>query len=96
MQVVGEAADGEEAIELARSLVPDILIVDISMPKVNGLAVTSQLSREMPNLKIVGLSMHEREDMARAMRAAGAEAYLTKGGASESLLGVLRQLSPGV
>jgi DNA-binding NarL/FixJ family response regulator len=46
-------------------------------------------------MKIVGLSMHEREDMARAMRAAGAEAYLTKGGPSEALLGVLRQLAPG-
>lgn len=94
IQVVGEAADGEEAVELVRRLRPDVLVVDVSMPKLNGLQVTRLLSAELPDLKIVGLSMHEREDMARAMRAAGATAYLTKGGASDNLLNVLRQLVP--
>jgi DNA-binding NarL/FixJ family response regulator len=95
MQVVGEAADGVEAVELARELQPDVLIVDISMPRMNGLQVTGVLSREMPQLKIVGLSMHERQDIARAMRAAGAAVYLTKSAPWEDLLAVLRQLAPG-
>lgn len=94
MQVVGEAADGVEAVQLARELQPDVLIVDISMPRMNGLEVTGVLAREMPQLKIVGLSMHAREDMARAMRAAGAEAYLTKSAPWEELMAVLRRLAP--
>lgn len=95
IRVVGAAADGEEAVAIVRGVKPDLLIVDVSMPKLNGLEVTRILAAEFPGLKIVGLSMHEREDMARAMRSAGAAAYLTKGGASENLLRVLRQLSIG-
>jgi DNA-binding NarL/FixJ family response regulator len=65
------------------------------MPKMSGIAVTAQLSKELPEMKIVGLSMHDREDMAHAMRSAGAAAYVTKGGSSESLLALLRDLSAG-
>jgi signal transduction histidine kinase len=90
LQIVGEAADGETAITLARQLRPDVLICDISMPKRNGVEVTATLSREFPEMRIIGLSMHEREDMANAMRAAGASAYLTKSGPSDLLLGILR------
>jgi CheY-like chemotaxis protein len=90
VDVVGQANDGQEAVELAHALKPDILICDITMPKLNGVQVTQQLSREMPELKIIGLSMHERDDMAMAMRDAGAIAYCTKGGPTETLLGVLR------
>jgi len=94
LQIVGEAADGEQAIQLTRQLRPDVLICDISMPKRNGVEVTATLSREMPGLKILGLSMHEREDMANAMRSAGAAAYLTKSGPSDLLLGILRTFVP--
>ena len=52
--------------------------------------LTATLSREFPDMRIIGLSMHEREDMANAMRAAGASAYLTKSGPSDLLLGILR------
>lgn len=90
VDVVGQANDGQEAVEMAHALKPDILICDITMPKLNGVQVTSQLHREMPELKIIGLSMHERDDMATAMRDAGAVAYCTKGGPTETLLGVLR------
>ena len=91
-EVIGEAADGQQAIDLARTLKPDILLVDVTMPKLNGVQVTAQLSRELPSMRIVGLSMHERQDMAAAMRTAGAAAYVTKGGSSEMLLNVLRDL----
>jgi signal transduction histidine kinase/ActR/RegA family two-component response regulator len=90
VNVVGQAADGAEALDLARQLKPDIMIVDVSMPKLNGIQVTSAVKRELPGTRIIGLSMHEREDMARAMRDAGAFAYCTKSGPIESLLSTLR------
>lgn len=90
VNVVGQAGDGEEAVELARQLRPDILIVDVSMPKLNGVQVASMLSREAPEVRIIGLSMHERDDMAKAMLSAGAVAYCTKGGPTETLLNVLK------
>jgi len=90
--VVGEAADGQEAVELTRKLKPDILILDVSMPKLNGVHAAAQISREVPQTRIIGLSMHDDKDMAKAMRAAGAAVYLTKGGASETLLDMIRSL----
>jgi signal transduction histidine kinase/CheY-like chemotaxis protein len=88
--IVGESGDGQEAVELARHLRPDILIVDVSMPRMNGVQVTSLLSRELPQLKIVGLSMHERDDMADAMRRAGAMAYCAKNAPVDVLVNILR------
>jgi signal transduction histidine kinase/ActR/RegA family two-component response regulator len=93
--VVGEASDGEEAVELCRKLKPDVLICDVTMPRLNGVQVTRQVTAELPGLRVVGLSMHEREDMATAMRAAGAVAYVTKSGPSDQLLTVLRSVTSG-
>lgn len=90
VHIVGQANDGEEAVVLARELKPDILIIDVTMPKLNGVQVTAQVMRELPNTKVIGLSMHERDDMAKAMRDAGAAAYCSKGGPTEALLNVLR------
>jgi PAS domain S-box-containing protein len=90
--VVGEAADGEAALESARRLKPDILILDVSMPKMNGVKVAAKISRELPHMCIIGLSMHQDRDMAKAMYDAGAAAYLTKDGSSESLLNLLRSV----
>jgi CheY-like chemotaxis protein len=92
LAVIGEAADGQEAVEFTRNLKPDILILDVSMPKISGVHVAAQISRELPQTRIIGLSMHEDDHMAKAMRAAGAAAYLTKGGSSETLLDVVRSL----
>jgi DNA-binding NarL/FixJ family response regulator len=92
LKVVGEAADGEQAVELTRKLKPDIVILDVTMPKLNGVRAAEQISREFPETRIIGLSMHEDKDMAKAMRAAGAAVYLTKGGSSEKLLEVVRSL----
>jgi signal transduction histidine kinase/ActR/RegA family two-component response regulator len=89
--IVGESGDGQQAVELARTLRPDVLIVDVSMPRMNGVQVTNLLSRELPQLKIVGLSMHERDDMADAMRNAGAVAYCAKNAPVEVLVNILRQ-----
>ena len=63
LEIVGEAADGQEAVDLTLRLKPDILLVDVTMPKLSGIEVTTRLVRDMPNLKIVGLSMHEHRDI---------------------------------
>jgi len=94
-EIVGEAADGEEAIAVATLVRPDILVCDVTMPKLSGIEVTSRLSRELPDMKIIGLSMHDGQDIARAMRNAGAAAYVTKGGSSEALLALLREMAAG-
>jgi DNA-binding NarL/FixJ family response regulator len=90
LTIVGEAGDGQEAIDMARKLCPDIMIVDVTMPRLNGVQVTSTLSREFPRMKIIGLSMHESQDLASAMRNAGAMAYCVKNAPVESLINILR------
>ncbi len=90
IEVVGEAADGEEAVALARELRPDVVIMDVAMPRMNGIEATKLISRELPKTRVIGLSMHAEGDMAAAMRAAGASAYLTKGGPSEDLSAAIR------
>ena len=94
-QIVGEAADGEEAIAVATLVKPDILICDVSMPKLSGIEVTSRLAQPDPRDEDHRPSMHDGRDIARAMRTAGAVAYVTKGGSSEALLALLRAMVAG-
>jgi CheY-like chemotaxis protein len=93
VEVVGEAPDGKAAVELVRSLKPDVLIVDVSMPGLNGIQVTTTVRRDLPRTRVIGLSMHEREDMANAMREAGASAYFTKSGPTEALIAMIRNVA---
>lgn len=90
VELVGEASDGNQAIALAQELQPDVIIVDVSMPGANGIQVTHAVTRSLPRTRVIGLSMHEREDMAAAMREAGACAYCSKSGPGETLLSALR------
>jgi PAS domain S-box-containing protein len=93
LELVGEAKDGREAIELARRLKPDVVIMDIEMPGTNGIDATRAIAAEIPDIRIVGLSMHTREDMEQTMRAAGASEYLPKDGPPEKLLAAIRGLT---
>lgn len=90
IKVVGEASDGQMALELARKLRPDVVVMDVTMPRMNGQEATKRLKAEMPEVRVIALSMHSREDMAAAMKQAGACAYFTKGGPSELLVAAVR------
>jgi DNA-binding NarL/FixJ family response regulator len=90
--VCGEAATGHEAVEQARRLRPDLLIVDISMPEMNGLETIHQIHKTMPQIEILVLTMHESEQMMREALAAGARGYLSKSEAARDLLVAVESL----
>lgn len=90
IHVVGEVGDGLAAVNLARQLKPDVILMDVTLPLVNGFEATQQIVSECPGVQVIGLSMHEEPDMAASMFKAGAAAYLTKGGPIERLLSVIR------
>jgi DNA-binding NarL/FixJ family response regulator len=91
----GEAENGSQAIELARSRNPDVIVMDVSMPVMNGIEATRIVSRDFPWIKVVALSMHGEKDVIDAMRAAGAVAYLTKVRASNDLAATIRSTRNG-
>lgn len=88
--VIGEGNNGEEAIALIAELDPDVVLMDISMPKLDGIGATRRLRAEGADVCIIGLSMFEDEGTANEMRAAGANAYVTKTGPSEALVDTIR------
>lgn len=92
MEVVGEGADGEEAVELAGLLSPDVIVMDINMPKMDGLQATREIKRRHPAIRIVGLSIQREDAAAREMARAGASAFLAKGGQSDVLFDTLRKV----
>src|SRR3972149_1292884 len=86
MEVIGEAADGREALEKARELHPDIVLMDIGMPEMNGLEATRQIKRSLPETQILALTVHEQGDYLFRMLEAGASGYVLKGAPSSDLL----------
>ena len=78
-EVVGEASNGEEAVALARELSPDVVLMDLSMPVLDGVEATRRITAEVPDAKVVVLTMHDDSSRTRAAIGAGAVGYLTKG-----------------
>jgi PAS domain S-box-containing protein len=90
LQVVGEAANGIEAISQAVALHPDVIIMDVSMPQMDGIEATRQIHGNLPNIRIVGLSTYDDDNVECSMREAGAAAYFNKTEGSDRLLEYLR------
>jgi len=90
IEVVGEASNGEEAVHLAREIIPDVILMDVNMPKMNGLEATRIIHSEFPHIRIIGLSMYDADEHATAMFHAGASAYRSKSENTELLLATIR------
>ena len=94
-RVVGEAADGREAVDLAESLCPDVVVADVAMPRLNGLDAAQQITSRRPAIAVVILSMHSDESyVLRALRA-GARGYLLKDSAEADLISAIRAVHDG-
>lgn len=85
LHVIGEASNGVEALEGVRALHPDVVVMDINMPRMNGLEAAKLIRREFPRVGIVGLSIHDSEEMVETMAAAGISSYVTKDAAVKTL-----------
>ncbi len=86
IQVVGEATNGREAVDLADRLRPDVVIMDVAMPLIDGDEATRQIKKHLPTTRVVALSMYDEDDTKERMRKAGAEAYVLKTAPTEELL----------
>jgi DNA-binding NarL/FixJ family response regulator len=94
-EVIGDAADGEEAVKLAEKLKPDIVIMDISMPKMNGLEATRKIKAANPDILILVLTVHSDDEHIFGIIEAGADGYLTKSGLGEGIIHSVRDLITG-
>lgn len=85
LEVVGEAGDGMEAIKLARTRHPDVVVMDINMPRLDGVAATRQIKRDLPRTAVIGISVQDSAQIEQAMMSAGAAKFLTKDRAASQL-----------
>lgn len=89
-EVIGEAADGKQGCEIAQQLQPDVVLMDIELPKMNGIEATRWINAHVPHVVVVGLSINTSAAMADEMTSAGAAAYLTKDSTPEHFYRVIR------
>jgi DNA-binding NarL/FixJ family response regulator len=95
LEVVGEAGDGQEALRLAKELLPDIVLTDLEMPRLSGLGVTEALQKELPQIKVLILSMFSNTDFVMRIMQAGAKGYILKGAPSEELIQAIETVEAG-
>jgi DNA-binding NarL/FixJ family response regulator len=95
LEVVGEATDGQEALQMCRALKPDLVLMDVRMPKSDGLQATRAIKEEMPGVSVVMVTMHENPDYLLEAVRAGAAGYILKDAEGERLVGAVRRTLNG-
>ncbi|HEY7779934.1 MAG TPA: response regulator transcription factor [Ktedonobacterales bacterium] len=95
MEVVGEASDGRQAIAEAQRIQPDVILMDITMPELNGIEATRQVKRLLPGVRVLVLTMHENEEYLFQVLRAGASGYMLKEVADTELLNAIRLVNRG-
>jgi DNA-binding NarL/FixJ family response regulator len=89
-QIVGEAANGLEAVHVSNEAKPDVVIMDINMPVMDGIEVTRQIKRALPDVKVIGFAAHAENAVASRVFDAGASSFVLKGSSSEELVEAIR------
>ncbi len=95
IEVIGEAQDGQEAVEKARSLLPDVILMDVSMPKMSGVEATRVIKRELPHIGVVALTMYEEQQYIFDLVRAGATGYLLKDTDSSQIVKAIQSIYRG-
>jgi two-component system response regulator NreC len=95
IQVVGEAADGREAVRLASQLCPDVVVMDVSMPLLNGIEATRHIRRDCPDVRVLILTVHESQEYVAQLLAAGASGYIIKKAGGDELLNAIHAVARG-
>lgn len=93
LQVIGEASDGREAVRMAEKLKPEVMIIDLAMPELNGLDAIRQVRRDVPDVELLVFSMHDSEELIRAVFAAGARGYVLKNDVALYLVEAVKSLA---
>ncbi|HEX3748536.1 MAG TPA: response regulator transcription factor [Bryobacteraceae bacterium] len=95
LEIVGEAGNGREAVELAATLRPDVVVMDVTMPELNGIEATRRLTADNPGIRVVALSMHKDSVYVREILRAGARGYLLKDSVAGDLVAAVRAVAGG-
>ncbi len=95
MEIIGEAGNGRDAVELAENLRPDVIVMDVAMPELNGIEATRRLATSLPHTRVVALSMHKDSVYVREILRAGARGYLLKDSGAADLVSAVRAVASG-
>lgn len=95
MEVVGQAANGRQAVAIAKELVPDVVILDVTMPDLNGVCAAREIARRVPGAKVLALSMHSGKEFVQDMLQAGAAGYVVKSAPAEEVVEAVRMVAAG-
>ncbi len=95
MEIVGEAANGEDALKLARQLAPDVVLMDVHLPGISGLEATERLARNGPVPRVIVVTVHDEQPFPRKLLEAGAAGYVTKACPAAELIAAVREVARG-
>jgi DNA-binding NarL/FixJ family response regulator len=95
MEIVGEAGNGRQAVELAEQLRPDVVVMDVAMPELNGIEATRRLASSVPHARVIALSMHKDSVYVREILRAGARGYLLKDSGAADLVAAIHAVASG-